>query len=133
MSNTLPRASKWVTFLASRSEFPAGEKLLAAFHAGKITRLCDCGCNSFNIEVDEGAAMPLAQPGDRGGAIFELEFRTSEDQHTLEFVVLVGANGQLSGSACNLTRRPSRDSLRLPLASNAREGLNKSTDHAVVR
>jgi hypothetical protein len=97
MSNTLARASKWVTFLASRSEFPAGDKLLAAFHAGKITRLCDCGCNSFDIEVEEGAAMPLAQPGDHGGAVFELEFRTSEEQRTLEFVVLVGANGQLSG------------------------------------
>lgn len=97
MSNTLARASKWVTFLASRSEFPAGDKLLSAFHAGKITRLCDCGCNSFDIEVEEGAAMPLAQPGDRGGAVFELEFRTSEEQCTLEFVVLVGANGQLSG------------------------------------
>ena len=97
MLNTLACASKWVTFLASRSEFPAGDKLLAAFHAGKITRLCDCGCNSFDIEVEEGAAMPLAQPGDRGGAVFELEFRTSEEQRTLEFVVLVGANGQLSG------------------------------------
>jgi len=93
----LARASKWVTFLASRSEFPAGEKLLAAFHTGKITRLCDCGCNSFDIEVEQGAAMPLAQPGDRGGAVFELEFRTSEEQRTLEFVVLVGANGQLLG------------------------------------
>ena len=39
----------------------------------------------------------LAQPGDRGGAVFELEFRTSEEQRTLEFVVLVGVNGQLSG------------------------------------
>jgi hypothetical protein len=97
MSNTLARASKWVTFLASRSEFPAGDKLLAAFHAGKVTRLCDCGCNSFDIEVEEGTVMPLAQPGARGGAVFEMEFQTSDEQHTLEFVVLVEANGQLSG------------------------------------
>jgi len=55
MSNTLARASKWTHFLASRAEFPAGERLLAAFHAGKITRLCDCGCDSFDIEIPEGA------------------------------------------------------------------------------
>ena len=97
MSNTLARASKWVNFLASRSEFPAGDRLLAAFHAGTVTRLCYCGCNSFDIEVAEGAVMPLTQPGTRGGAVFELEFQTAEEQRTLEFVVLVGANGQLSG------------------------------------
>ena len=97
MSNTLARASKWTHFLASRAEFPAGDRLLAAFHAGKVTRLCDCGCNSFDIEIPEGAVTPLAQPGTSGGSILELEFKTSEEQRTLEVIVLVGANGHLAG------------------------------------
>jgi hypothetical protein len=97
MSNSLARASKWAKFLASRAEFPAGDRLLAAFHAGKVTRLCDCGCNSFDIEVPEDAVAPLAKPGATSGSVFELEFQTSEEQRTLEFIVLVGANGQLSG------------------------------------
>jgi hypothetical protein len=94
MSNTLARASKWTHFLASRVEFPAGERLLAAFHAGKVTWLCDCGCNSFDIE---GAVAPLAQPGAHGGSIFELEFQTTDEQRTLEFIVFVGSNGHLAG------------------------------------
>ena len=97
MSNSLARASKWTHFLASRVEFPAGERLLAAFQAGKVTRLCDCGCNSFDIEIPEGAVAPLAQPGASGGSIFELEFQTTEEQCTLEFIVLVGTNGHLAG------------------------------------
>ena len=97
MSNTLARASKWIHLLASRAEFPAGERLLAAFHAGKVTWLCDCGCNSFDIEIPEGAVAPLAQPGARGGSIFELEFQTTEEQRTLEFIVFVGTNGHLTG------------------------------------
>ncbi|WP_332778287.1 hypothetical protein [Polaromonas sp.] len=97
MPNTFAHASKWTHFLASRAEFPAGERLLAAFHIGKVTRLCECGCNSFDIEVPDGAVAPLAQPGDSGGSVFELEFRTTEEQGTLEFIVLVGSNGHLAG------------------------------------
>ena len=40
---------------------------------------------------------PLAQPGASGGSIFELEFQTTEEQCTLEFIVLVGTNGHLAG------------------------------------
>ena len=97
MSNNLARASKWIHFLASRVEFPAGERLLAAFHAGKVTRLCDCGCNSFDIEIPDGTVAPLVQPGATGSTIFELDFQTTEEQRTLEFIVFVGNNGHLSG------------------------------------
>ena len=95
--NSLARASKWVHFLASRAEFPAGARLLAAFHAGKVTRLCNCGCNSFDIQVLEGKVAPIAQPGATGGAVFELEFQTAEAQRTLGFIVFVDANGHLAG------------------------------------
>jgi hypothetical protein len=97
MSNTLARASKWTHFLASRAEFPAGSRLLAAFNAGKVTRLCDCGCNSFDFEIPEGVVAPLAEPGTNGGSVFELEFQTSDEQRTLQFFVHVEANGHLAG------------------------------------
>ncbi len=94
--NTPERAVRWTNFVASRSEFPAGEKLLAAFRAGSISRICDCGCNSFDIEVPEDPAFALAAPG-QYGTVFELEFFTNEEGKTLGFFVFVGKNGQLAG------------------------------------
>jgi hypothetical protein len=97
MRNTAEIASKWVDFLANRPEFPAGSRFLAAFKAGRISRLCDCGCNSFDVDVPSDSSVePLTKPG-RYGAVFEIDFRTTEENATLEFVVFVGANGHLAG------------------------------------
>jgi hypothetical protein len=97
MANSEARAAKWARFIASRPEFPVGPRFLAAFEAGRITRLCDCGCNSFDIEVPEDSSIPpLTKPGGYG-AVFELMFRTTEERGSLEFTVFVGKSGHLAG------------------------------------
>ena len=97
MSNTPAVAAKWAEFMASRPEFPANEKLRAALRAGKITRLCPCGCNSFDLEVSEGAGVPpLTKPGS-SRAIFQIYFRTPEELRSVEFTVFVDKRGHLCG------------------------------------
>jgi hypothetical protein len=102
MANTDSTAEKWTEFVASRPEFPAAQKLLAAFRAGKITRLCDCGCNAYEFEVPEDAALlPLARSGGYG-SIFEMEFEVtapgnSPEQGSLEFIVFVDKRGHFAG------------------------------------
>jgi hypothetical protein len=96
MSNSAAKAEAWTEFLASRPEFPRGERLRAALRAGKITRLCDCGCNSYDVEVPEGRCERIAAPGG-SGAVFEISFSTEGASGSLELIVFVDAHGQLAG------------------------------------
>ena len=101
MSNSEVRALKWANFIAGRKEFEARDRFLAAFKAGRISRICDCGCNSFDIELPEGKQVaPLTTPGSYG-AVFEIEFRTDEEDGTMEFVVLANADGHLAAVEVN--------------------------------
>jgi hypothetical protein len=100
-TNSASKAAFWTEFVARHVAFPAGPKLRAAFQAGRITRLCDCGCNSFDIEVPEGAGIPaLAKPGGYG-SVFEMSFNVNElgheERRSLEFVVFADARGQFAG------------------------------------
>ena len=71
---------------------------MSNFEKGRITRLCDCGCNSFDIEVDEhSGALPLAQPSERGGMVVQLEFYTAEEGRTVGVSVFADKRGHLSG------------------------------------
>jgi len=97
MKNSAAVAAKWTEFIAVRAEFPAAHRLRDAFWAGTITRLCDCGCNSFNLKVPDGAGVEaLTKPG-AAGAIFDMSFRTSDDQKTLDLIIFVDERGHLSG------------------------------------
>ena len=97
MKNSEARAFKWVEFVAFRPEFPQGSRLLAAFRAGSITRICDCGCNSFDIEVPAAAGViPLAASG-RYGGIFRFEFHTQADGGDLAFRLYADESGHLAG------------------------------------
>ncbi len=97
MKNSVSRARKWVVFLGQRSEFPARVRFLAAFEAARITRLCDCGCNSFDVEVPDAARVEPLCPQGRYGAVFELCFKTTDDQGSIEFTVFADKNGHLAG------------------------------------
>ena len=62
--------------LASRHEIPFASKLKEHFQASVITRLCDCGCNSFDCSIREPTNLqPLCSPGS-AGAFFEVAFST---------------------------------------------------------
>ena len=102
MPNDRSKAARWTEFIAERSEFPAGGRLLAAFHAGRITRICDCGCNAFELEMPEDTTVdPLSNPG-TSGAVFELSFTAIDDdkpteQKSLEFILFVDKRGHFTG------------------------------------
>jgi hypothetical protein len=95
--NSNVKASEWVAFVAARPEVPFGPRLLPSFNAGRITRLCDCGCNSFDIEVPDSADVdPIVESGLKG-YVFQLGFRTPEELRSVEFTVYADERGHLSG------------------------------------
>lgn len=101
MKNTEATAARWTEFIATRPEFSAGEKLRAAFQAGRITRLCDCGCNAFEFEMPEDTiAAPLTNAGGYG-SILELSFEASElgtlERNSIEFIVFADSRGHFAG------------------------------------
>lgn len=98
MNNTATTAARWVAFIAARPEFRAGEALLAEFKAGKVSRLCECGCNSFNLELDPNpSTVPIAPPSEKGQVVFLAEFTTTNPSGSLEFIVYANAQGHFDG------------------------------------
>jgi hypothetical protein len=97
MPNTAGHARRWTEFLARRAEIAHGELLLKHFESGRITRLCDCGCNTFDIEVPAtGLLEPLCPAGRNDRVVVEMDFRTAEPDGTVSFAVFADSRGNLS-------------------------------------
>ena len=110
--NSGETARRWTEFLASRKEIPRGERLLQHFNAGTITRICDCGCNSYDIKVPRDAEIaPLLPPRGRGGCVFSMAFNLSNRPGSVELDVFVDAEGYLAGVdvSCNANSEPVPD------------------------
>ena len=72
--------------------------LLQQFSSGEVRRLCDCGCNSYDLHVPDGAAVERpSELSERGGCAFELEFNTREWGKTVSFTLFIDAKGNLAG------------------------------------
>ena len=98
MSNSLSLARAWTEFIAARPEFSSGESLLRQFSAGDITRLCDCGCNSYDISVPHDKGLPPLVPAKEGGGlVFQLEFSAGEQGKTVTLTLFTDREGYLSG------------------------------------
>jgi hypothetical protein len=98
MNNSLSLARAWTEFIAARPEFTCGELMLRQFSAGEISRLCDCGCNSYDIVVPRDNNLPpLVPPSERGGFVLQLEFNTNESGKTVGFTLFADKDGYLSG------------------------------------
>ncbi len=98
MANTEEHARRWIGFLAARPEIRNASLLLEHFLRGHITRLCDCGCQSFELRTSDTAGLkPLVPPTGGGGCVFTMAFYTQEPQKTIEFGVFVDAAGYLQG------------------------------------
>jgi hypothetical protein len=97
MQNTAAVASSWVEFLSSRPEVPFHARLRSHFGAGTISRLCDCGCHSFDLTIPEGVVLsPLCEPGRAGGKFFELVCESTEGSE-IAFLFFADSRGYLSG------------------------------------
>ena len=96
MMNSDAKVRNWLEFLAREPCVPFGPTLRAHFDAGRITRLCDCGCNSFDIEIPQGVALePLVAAG-QPGKCFEVVYASSSGAE-VAFLVFVDTRGYLSG------------------------------------
>lgn len=96
MPNTLSTAADWIESLSNRPELPFAHLLQAHFSQARITRLCDCGCNSFDCEILEpGELGPLFSSVGEVGS-FEAVFES--DQHEpVDVVFYTDKQGCLSG------------------------------------
>jgi hypothetical protein len=96
MTNSEAKAKAWIERLANEPAIPFGSWLRAHFRAGKITRLCDCGCNSFDVEIPEGVSLePISEPG-KSGKFFEIVYESNAETK-VAFLIFVDARGYLSG------------------------------------
>ena len=96
MTNTPQRAEWWKEFICTKCQFPAPEKLRAQFVAAELTEFCDCGCNSFKVQVPEDCSVaPIASAGGYG-AVFETNFYLTEEGKTLEVILLANEVGNLA-------------------------------------
>jgi hypothetical protein len=96
MTNTETKAARWVGHLADHPDVPFGPQLRQHFEAGRITRLCDCGCNSFDLEIPAQVVLePISTPG-RSGMFFEIGFESYPGAQ-LAFLVFTDERGYLSG------------------------------------
>jgi hypothetical protein len=83
MANTEEKAREWIDRLAAQPAIPFGSSLRKIFESARLTRLCDCGCNSFDIEVPDAAQIDrLAPPAPRrkgSRMVFEIVFESDQD------------------------------------------------------
>ena len=95
--NTSANAATWIERLAREPAVPFGANLRKHFAAGRITRLCDCGCESFDVFVPPSAQLePLCAPASRGGMFFEVGFESSLG-YPIACLLFVDERGNLSG------------------------------------
>jgi hypothetical protein len=116
--NTDETARRWTEFLASRTEIPGSQRLLDHFNAGTITRICDCGCNSYDIKVPHNPGLtPLLTPRGhgRGGCVLSMAFKFSNREGSLEIDLFADSDGYLEGVdvSCNANSEPVPDNPQL--------------------
>lgn len=96
MTNTLQRAEWWKEFICTKCHFPAPEKLRAQFLVAELSEFCECGCNSFKVQVLGGSKVaPIAKHGGYG-TVFEANFQLAEEGRTLEVILFAGEDGNLA-------------------------------------
>jgi len=101
MANTIDAAARWTCYLASRSYVPRAPLIQQHFASGTISRLCDCGCQSFDLTIPADATLePLMPASERGGCALELCYYIGVPQDPHNFVcmrVFVDRRGYLAG------------------------------------
>ena len=90
-------AKRWMTFLLGRSEYPGKNRLAVAFNRGHVGRICDCGCNSFDVEYSgTEPVVPISTPG-TSGAVFQISFKDARSSGELEIRVSSDKQGRFDG------------------------------------
>jgi hypothetical protein len=84
----------WLEFLANEPAVPFGSTLRTHFDVSTITRLCECGCNSFDEIPEAWSWIPPRRQGDQ-----ESSSRSSTNRMRAEvaFLIFVDSRGYLAG------------------------------------
>ena len=97
MGNSEDKARQWVQLLADEPSVPFGSRLREHFAASRITRVCDCGCNSFDVEIPRNVSLdPIAEPGGAPRMIFEIVYE-SDAEAEIALLIFADGRGYLSG------------------------------------
>jgi hypothetical protein len=83
--------------------------LMEHFDAGTITRLCDCGCNSYSLSVRKDTRLkPLMPKKGRGGCVLAIAFHMNDRAGSVELDIFADSDGYLAGIdiACNSNSEP---------------------------
>jgi hypothetical protein len=100
MLNTADTAARWTRYLASRGYVPRAHLIQQHFSSGKISRLCDCGCQSFDLAIAADVPLePLLPASERGGCALALSFHVAgqPERDFVDIRIFVDARGYLSG------------------------------------
>ena len=100
MANTADAAARWTRYLSGCAYVPRAHLIQQHFASGKIKRLCDCGCQSFDLAIASAVPLePLMPPSERGGCALELSYRVVEgtDRQFVDLRVFVDKRGYLFG------------------------------------
>ncbi|MDO9370707.1 MAG: hypothetical protein Q7T68_19255 [Sphingopyxis sp.] len=93
MPNGPDRAAYWRDFVIARCPFPDPARLAEQFEGAEFSGFCECGCNSFDVQVRSGTA-PLARKPKGGGVVFMADFAVGAAGQ-LEIMLSVGGTGHL--------------------------------------
>jgi hypothetical protein len=96
MANSAATAKKWMSWLLTRDEIPFRASLAGYFAEPTVGRLCDCGCNSFELVVPNDCDLPALCPSGSSGMFFEMDFALPDNQ-LLEFLFFCDRHGRLEG------------------------------------
>jgi hypothetical protein len=96
MANTEETAANWVHIISARADLPFGDRFKKHFERSKLTRLCACGCNSFDCETpaDQDLAPLFEIVGKPNSleAVFE-----SDSIEPINIRIFANSHGMLSG------------------------------------
>ena len=95
--NSLQKAKFWKEFIYTKCNFPNIKNLRNHFENAHFSEFCECGCNSFKVEVNrEKVQTPLAKRYQHARAIFEACYTLEVEEKSLEIVLHTDKDGYLS-------------------------------------
>jgi len=116
MPNRPQQVAYWREFVLERCGFPNTTLLTRQFAGVELKDFCECGCNSFGVQVKPGTPPLVRKPAKNGGVIFIADFKVTSDR-TLEIMLSVDGAGNLDkvDVTCNANSAPVPHAIPLDL------------------
>jgi len=98
--NNEEKSRFWVEVVCGIGKYSNPQLLKEHLDRSTFSEFCDCGCNSFKVEIDKSAGLsPISKLG-KYGPIFECDFylggESVEPRRTLEIIIFTDEDGYIS-------------------------------------